>query len=253
MKSARELEEWLREPHIAAAAPPEREALPSEWARSRIVRFFGTAFQEVIVLPLFRTLLTLRVTGRENLEGIQPPVIFAANHTSHLDVPTIYAALSHHYRWRLAPAMMQDHFRAYFEPEGHSWKEVAVTGLAYFLACSIFNAYPLPQQMSGARRALKYTGDLISRGYCPLVFPEGLRTSDGKMHSFRPGVGMMAIRLRVPVVPIRLSGLYEIYSVHDSWPRRGPVSASIGRPMQFPATMSYDEAARRLEERMREL
>ena len=149
--------------------------------------------------------------------------------------------------------MMKDHFRAYFEPQRFSGREVLSAGLAYFLACAIFNAYPLPQQMSGARRALKYTGDLVSRGYCPVVFPEGHRTTDGKIHSFRPGTGMMAIRLRVPIVPIRLSGLYEIYSVHDSWPRRGPVHVAIGRPLEFPATMSYEEAARRVEEIVKQL
>jgi long-chain acyl-CoA synthetase len=103
-------------------------------------------------------------------------------------------------------------------------KEIMLAGVSYFLACSLYNAYPLPQQMAGTRRALAYTGELINRAYCPIVFPEGLRTSDGKMQKFRPGIGMMVVRMQVPVVPIRLTGLYEIYSLHDSWPRRGPVS-----------------------------
>jgi 1-acyl-sn-glycerol-3-phosphate acyltransferase len=72
--------------------------------------------------------------------------------------------------------------------------------------------------MAGARRALRYTGELINRGFCPLVFPEGSRTRDGAILPFRPGVGMMAVRLRVRVVPIRIKGLYEIYSIHDSRP-----------------------------------
>ncbi|HYR43017.1 MAG TPA: hypothetical protein VER98_08340, partial [Terriglobia bacterium] len=58
----------------------------------------------------------------------------------------------------------------------------------------------------------------------------------------------MAVRLRVPVVPIRLYGLYEIYSVHDSWPRRGPIRVAIGKPLSFSSHMSYAEVARRLEE-----
>src|SRR5262249_28952047 len=136
--------------------------------------------------------------------------------------PTIYTALPHHWHQLLAPAMMKDHFRAYFEPHGRSQKEVLLAAVAYFLACLMYNAYPLPQQMSGTRRALAYTGELVNRGYCPIVFPEGLRTSDGTLQKFRPGIGMMTIRLRVPVVPIQLSGLYEIYSLHDSWPRLGP-------------------------------
>jgi len=153
----------------------------------------------------------------------------------------------------LAPAMMKDHFRAYFEPAGHSLMERATITAAYFLACSIYNAYPLPQQMSGTRRALAYTADLLDRGYCPIVFPEGLRTEDGQLKPFRPGIGMMAVRLRVPVVPVRIRGLYEIYSVHDSWPRLGPVSVSFGAALSFALDTSYADAAHRIEEAVRSL
>src|SRR4029077_7139825 len=114
-------------------------------------------------------------------------------------------------------------------------------------------AYPLPQQMSGTRRALTYTGSLVNRGYCPIVFPEGNRTPDGTVKPFRPGVGMLAVRLRVPIVPIRLSGLYEIYSVHDSWPRRGPVHVCIGKPISFAADTAYEDAARELEEALKQM
>jgi long-chain acyl-CoA synthetase len=247
LASTRELENWLRRPEIAAAAV-EPETPPSEWARRLPIRWLRTAFQDVIATPLYRHYLPLTVTGLENLHGLEPPVIFAANHTSHLDVPTIYAALPRRWHRRLAPAMMKEHFRAYFEPRGHSLKEIMLAGFSYFLACSLYNAYPLPQKMAGTRRALAYTGELINRGYCPIVFPEGLRTADGKLQTFRPGIGMMAVRLQVPIVPIRLSGLYEIYSLHDSWPRRGPIRVSLGAPMSFKVDTSYEEIARRLQE-----
>jgi 1-acyl-sn-glycerol-3-phosphate acyltransferase len=149
--------------------------------------------------------------------------------------------------------MMKDHFRAYFEPAGHSLMERVTITAAYFLACSIYNAYPLPKEMAGTRRALAYTADLVDRGYCPIVFPEGLRTEDGRLKPFRPGIGMMAVRLRVPVVPILLRGLYEIYSVHDSWPRLGPIQVSIGPPLSFSADTSYADAAHRIEEAVKAL
>ncbi len=247
LTSTTELKDWLRRP-AAAAAQADSELPLSEWARSSPFRWFRTAFQHAVAMPLYRHYLPLTVTGLENLKELQPPVIFAANHTSHLDVPTIYTALPHRWHQYLAPAMMKDHFRAYFEPVGHSAKEVTLAALAYFLACSLYNAYPLPQQMSGTRRALTYTGELINRGYCPIVFPEGVRTPDGKLHKFRPGIGMMAVRLGVPVIPIRLSGLYEIYSVHDSWPRRGPIRVSIGPALTFGSTTTSDEASDRVEE-----
>jgi 1-acyl-sn-glycerol-3-phosphate acyltransferase len=58
---------------------------------------------------------------------------------------------------------------------------------------------------------------------------------------------MMAVRLRIPIVPMRISGLYEIYSVHDSWPRRGAVGVWIGQPITFGAHTPYAEVARQLE------
>ena len=64
---------------------------------------------------------------------------------------------------------------------------------------------------------------------------------------------MMAVRLRVPVVPIRISGLFEIYSIHDSWPRRGRVHVSIGRPLEFSADTSYEDAAHQLEETLKRM
>src|SRR5262249_974827 len=177
LKSTAELETWLQS-QKNAGPPVDLEKTLSEWARSLPARLFRRAIQHTVALPLYRHYLPLTVTGLENLNGLKPPVIFASNHTSHLDVPTIYTALPHPCHQLLAPAMMKDHFRAYFEPHGRSPKEILSAAVAYFLACLIYNAYPLPQQMSGTLRALAYTGDLINRGYCPIVFPEGLRTSD---------------------------------------------------------------------------
>jgi long-chain acyl-CoA synthetase len=99
--------------------------------------------------------------------------------------------------------------------------------------------------MAGVRRALNYTGELIKREYCPLIFPEGMRSPDGKLQPFRPGIGMMAIRLRVPIVPIRIQGLYEVYSIHDSWPKRGPVRISFGQSLKF-TTESYEGVAQKV-------
>jgi long-chain acyl-CoA synthetase len=252
LRSTRELEDWLQSQEHAAG-PAGLEKPLSDWARSTPVQLLRSIIQHGLAMPLYRHYLDLIVNGLEHLNGLEAPVIFAVNHTSHLDVPTIYAALPHRWHQRLAPAMMKDHFRAYFEPHGRSWKEILLAATSYFLACSIYNAYPLPQQMSGTRRALAYTGQLVSRCYCPIVFPEGQRTPDGMLHTFRPGIGMMAIRLRIPVIPIRLAGLYEIYSVHDSWPHRGRVRVSVGEPLLFDANISYEQAARRVEEAVRGL
>src|SRR4030095_4246883 len=165
------------------------------WTVSPPVRLLGNALQRGIALPLFRHYIPIEVRGVENLRGLNSPVIFASNHTSHLDTPAVFAALPPGWRRRLAPAARQEQFRAFFDWRGASWKEVVSASLQYFFAGLIFNVYPLPQQMSGVRRALRTSGDLVSRGYCPLIFPEGVRTPDGLMHGFQAGVGLMAVRL----------------------------------------------------------
>jgi len=191
--------------------------------------------------------LNLRVEGAEHLRGLSPPVLFAANHQSHLDTPAIFTALPRHWRYRVAPAMSQDYFRAWLDPRTSSWIRRMSSMFQYLLAISIFNAYPLPQRMAGVRRALKYTGELISRGYCPLVYPEGARTPDGSLHPFKTGIGLMATRLGVPVVPIHIAGMFEIYSIHHGWPQRGSVRITIGQPLHFEKEHDEEAATRTIE------
>jgi long-chain acyl-CoA synthetase len=232
----------------------ERTLLP-RWTRTFPLRAFRFLFFQAVAIPLFRGLLTLKVTGLENLQNLKPPVLFASNHQSDLDAPAIFTALPRRWRYRLAPAMSQDYFRAWLEPGNASFKERTSIMFQYFLATGLFNAYPLPQRMAGVRRALKYTGELIDRGYCPLVFPEGIRTPDGALHPFKTGIGLMATHLRATVVPIHIAGLFEIYPSNASWPKRGPVHVQIGAPLHFEeehdeltATQGIDDAVHRLAE-----
>ncbi len=248
LKTTEELNRWLELPAQERQSSPEKAFPVAEWARSRPIRWLGAACQRALILPLFRHYLPLTVAGLENLETLEGPVIFAANHTSHLDTVSVFAALPGAWRKRIAPAMLKEHFKPHFEPDQFSWVEVWKSRLSYIAACIVFNAYPLPQMMAGSRRALRYTGELVSRGYCPLVFPEGRRTPDGRLLPFRPGIGMMAAQLGVPVVPIHIEGLFKVYSVHDSWPRRGPVRITIGHAMEFPAGASYEQIAAALQE-----
>jgi long-chain acyl-CoA synthetase len=103
--------------------------------------------------------------------------------------------------------------------------------LNYYLAALFFNAFPLPQREAGTRQTLRYIGDVLESGYSVLIFPEGRRTENGEIGHFQPGVGMIAARLEVPVVPVRLEGLDQI--LHHTWkfPRRGRGRVLFGAPM----------------------
>ena len=232
---------------------PTRVAVVPRWSRSFPVRWARALLLNVVGLPLTRQMIKLRAEGVDNLRHAEPPLIFASNHLSHLDTACIAAALPHRWRRKLAPAMSQDYFRAYLEPRGEPWQDRWQMAAQFYAACALFNAYPLPQKMGGTRRALKYTGELIDAGFCPLVYPEGERSLTGKMQPFKTGIGLMAIRLKVSIVPVFISGTYAIHSVHDEWPKPGKAIVRFGKPLEFDSRDTYDEAASRIEDAVKAL
>lgn len=218
---------------------------PPRWARSRPVAALRGAMRQTLFLPLFRRYVPVSVVGLQNLEEAAPPVIFAANHTSHLDTVALAAALPSAWRRRLAPAVRQQ----YFFPSGGTPELGRRIGLRtlYYLACGLFNAYPLSQDLGQVRDSLRYTGELIEAGFCPLVYPEGALTPDGSLQRFQAGIGLMSQRLEVPVVPVHLHGLFNVMSKHDSWPRRGAVRIEFGSPIVPGEGEEYADLARRIE------
>jgi long-chain acyl-CoA synthetase len=240
-----ELRNWLRE---AEEGPQTKGAGLPRWTRNPLMRALRWVALEAAVLPAFRMLATVEAGGVENLAGLQPPVLIAANHQSYLDTIAILAALPRRWRHRVAPAMSQDFFRAWFERRGHTFMDKVKSGLQYYLISALVNAYPLPQRMAGVRRALKYTGELVDEDYCPLVFPEGAHTADGKLQPFKTGIGLMAVRLGVPVVPVHLKGMFDIYSIHHEWPQPGVVKVTIGAPLDLSQEHNEERATRAVEE-----
>ena len=205
-----------------------------------------------MLLPLLRIFVWLRVSGRDHLRNVKGPVLFAANHQSVFDVPTVLAALPARFRYRLATAAGMDWFRAHFHPEGRSPLDRFGNALQYYLVTLFFAVFPLPQHEAGAREALRYAGDLASDGWSVLLFPEGVRTSHGEIAPFRPGVGMMSSRLGLQIVPVRIEGLDRV--LHTSWhfPRPGRVRVTFGPPLNFRAD-NYAEIAKAAEHAVRGL
>ena len=224
---------------------------PPRWARTRPVAVMRGAIRKALFLPLFRHYIPLSVGGLQNLERAAPPVIFASNHTSHLDTVALTAALPAGWQGRLAPAVRQQYF---FPSEGTpAFGRRARQRALYYLCCGLFNAYPLSQELGQVRDALRYTGELVESGYCPLVYPEGKRTPDRHLLPFQPGVGLMALRLEVPVVPVYLHGLFDVMSLHDSWPSRGPVHVEFGSAIHSGESDQYSQLAERVEASLRSM
>ena len=235
----------------AAVAATDTIDFPS-WNRTLPARALRRASLPTWILPLGRLFASVEVRGLEHLEAVDGPVIFAANHQSHLDTPVILDALPPRWRYRVAPAMAKEFFKAHFYPEQFGRKAYIQNSANYYLASLFFNAFPLPQREGGTRQTLRYIGDLVGDGFSVLIFPEGRRTQQGEIGRFQPGAAMIAARLDVPVVPVRLEGVDRI--LHQSWkfPSRGRATVTFGAPISLRGN-DYGEMARRIEAAVVEL
>ena len=233
------------------AVPPEPVNFPA-WNRSWTVRSLRNVSLATWLLPLARVFAWLDVAGREHLATIRGPVIFAANHQSHMDTPVILAALPPRWRYRTATAMAKEFFKAHFFPDEYGRRAWFTNSLNYYLAALFFNAFPIPQREAGARQTLQYIGDLVAHDWSVLIFPEGKRTEDGEINRFMPGVGMIASRLGVPVVPVRIVGVEKV--LHHTWrmARPGRVRVVFGAPLHLTGD-DYAALATRVEDAVRSL
>ena len=250
-RDVRDLRALIDSPATGPEADLQPMVFPA-WTRTPPIRAIRSAGRFLLVLPLARVFMRLTVEGLDQVERLAGPVVFAANHQSHMDTPAILAALPGRWRRRLAPAMAKEFFRGHFYPEQSSRRDRLVSSLLYYLAACFFNAFPLPQREAGARDTLRYIGDLLDGGFSILIFPEGSRTDAGEIKPFKPGIGMIASRLEVPVVPVRLEGLDRV--LHHSWrmPRRGPVRVSFGPPLRLQGT-DHEAQAHQVENAVRAL
>ncbi len=249
--SVGDLKKLLEEPRAPEVGLDEPVDFPS-WNRTLPVRVVRRLSQATWILPLARVFAHLRVDGREHLSSIDGPVVFAANHQSHLDVPVILAALPGRWRARVAPAMLKEFFKAHFYPKEHTWRQWFTNSLNYYLATFYFNAFPIPQREAGARHTLRYIGELTGSGWSILIFPEGVRVESDEIAPFRGGIGMIASRLDIPVVPVRLRGVNRVLHTQWKFPKPGPVRVAFGAPLRLRGD-DYAELARQVENAVKAL
>ena len=225
------LKQLVQQP-LAADHVQEPVAFP-RWNRSWPVAIVRRLSLATWILPLARVFAHLQISGLEHLRGLGGPVVFAANHQSHIDVPVILAALPGEWRARAAPAMQKEFFKAHFFPQDYGWRARAKATLLYYLASFYFNAFPLPQREAGARQSLQYIGELTGEGESIVIFPEGARSDSGNILPFRGGIGMIGSRLEVPVIPVRIDGADRV--LHPTWrmARPGRVRVAFGAPLRL--------------------
>jgi 1-acyl-sn-glycerol-3-phosphate acyltransferase len=169
-----------------------------------------------------KTFFGYRVIGAENMieEG---PCIIAANHCSFFDPPLVGAACRRAIHYLARKSLLEWPILGPIFPE--------------------LNVIPVDRK-NADRSALMGAIRVVKNGGAVLIFPEGTRSPDGNLQPAQPGIGMIVAKTGAPVVPVRISGSYEVLNRDMRRPKRGKITATIGAPMIFRAERSHDSDPR---------
>ena len=174
-----------------------------------------------------------RIVGRENLRGVRGPLLVISNHLGDVDPGFILAALPPRFRHRLAVATGGETLEALRTPSADRNFSLRIFDrVKWGLGVSLLNLFPLPRE-AGFRRSFAYAGEAVDRGYSVLVFPEGRHTTDGQLCPFRAGIGLLAEKLAIPVLPMRIDGLFERKKAGKKFAPPLKICIRIGKPIRF--------------------
>jgi long-chain acyl-CoA synthetase len=250
-KTVADVERLIQQP-----AARRGEYVYPRWTQSEPVRWFRLAVYYALAWPATQILGHPKIIGRENLRDVRGPALVVSNHiTRRADIGLILAALPLRFRHRMAIAMGGETLQRMRRPPqdwffGRRW----AYQLGYWLVTALFNVFPLPQ-FSGFRESFQFAGESVDRGYSVLVFPEGVvnDTETGEMAPFQSGIGLLAENLGIPIVPMRLDGVWQMKRQHRRFAHLGEITVHIGAPVTFAPGTPPEEVARRLESLVRSL
>ncbi len=238
-----DLERLLREPQKS----PQSGYRYPQWAQRWPITWIRNFIYYLLTWPATMIMAHPRIIGHDNLRGIDGPFLISCNHVTYIDVGFALIALPPRLRRRLTVGMWGELLWEMWRPP-ETWNPFLRLSykVGYYLVVALFNVFPLPQE-SGVRESFAYAGESVDRGYSVLVYPEGVRTPDGKPSPFRSGVGMLAARLNIPVVPMRIDGLYEMKMAGHKIARPGALTVVIGKPMRFSPETPAEEITNQIE------
>jgi len=224
-----------------------------EWVQRWPHTWIRIAIHYLLLRPAIFFLGWPRIRGRENLRGLQGPVLVISNHIGHVDVGFVLTALPARFRHKLATAAGGERLEILRTPPSNRnilgrWLDRT----EWFLGVTLLNIFPLPRD-AGFRDSFAYAGQSVDRGYSILVFPEGHHTTTGKLLPFRAGIGLLVKNLRIPVVPMRIDGLYELKQAGKHMARPFQVTVTIGAPMRFEADAEAGQIAAELQQSIEQL
>lgn len=154
----------------------------------------------------------IMVRGAERLTR-HPVAVYAANHTSYMDTPVVFASLPFQFRILAKKELWPIAFIGwYLNRSGQIPIDVA-------------NPHASLSSLSVGIKALR-------AGMPLFVFPEGGRTLTGELQPFLSGSAYLAIRAQVPLVPIALEGVYDLLPMHTHHFYPGELTLHVGEPIE---------------------
>jgi len=204
------------------------------WSRPHVAWW---TFCSMLTLIYFKLVHRIRLEGREHVAPTGP-MIYASNHQSHFD-PCIVGLLT---RDRLLSAIAR---ASLFGHPIAAWLFRSLGGI------------PIERGGTSGRAALEAAIGELEAGRTVLIYPEGTRSTDGRVGAFNKGIMLLARRSRVPIVPIALEGASDVWPKGAGRPRfGGRIAARAAEPIDPETFLAGDadaslESLRRTIETMR--
>ena len=167
-----------------------------------------------ILYPYIRLIYVRKIIGRNRIPA-KGPAIFVSNHNSNMD-GVLLGLLTAWDRNRILLFFMA---KEYFK----KWH-------FRFMFGTLFGQIPV-------NGALDQGLDVLSHGELMGIFPEGRRSSTGKIQRVpHTGLGVLALQSGVPVIPVGIRGTFKVWSRHRFWPKffgARIVEIRFGKPLRF--------------------
>jgi len=205
----------------------------TDWARRYPARLARAVFVDQLLRPAVRALVPPHVHGVDRLAAVDGPVIFVANHQSHLDTGVLLSSLPDRWRHRAVVAAAADYF---FDNR-----------LKGTLSALVLGALPVERGRVD-RRPLEQARALLDDGWSVVIFPEGGRSPDGWAQPFRGGAAYLSLHGDFPIIPVHLEGTGKVLPKGAKRPSRAPVHVTFGAPLRPREGERTNRFAERIEE-----
>lgn len=191
--------------------------LPKKLRPEKIIFYLLYLFYKFIVYILF---MPIEIVGKENL--LNKPVIFVANHQSSLDIPLIGMLING-----------KKHLWLVLE----RYKEKFILG---FFIKKLFITIDQSSQIKSAKSLIKTIKELTENPQDLIIFPEGGRFTDGKIHKFFKGFVVLAQKTGLPLTLIYMKNNYKIYPPYTFLIYYNKIKLKISEPIYMSAQDSIE-------------